>query len=92
MALTTNEPLTLEEARRLVAEGFESAIGHPGTAEMLSELLDVSVPVNRAEFVQQSGQKAIIFKLKSRIPAGVVLSREEIERLGYEFGLLTRVS
>lgn len=44
------ESLALEEARHLVAEGFESAIGHEGTAEVLSELLKVSVPVNRVEY------------------------------------------
>ena len=86
----TYEPLTLEEAHRLIAEGFSSAIGHPETAEVLSELLNTHVPVNRVEYVQQPGQKAIVFKLKSRIPAGAVLSGEELEAVGYEFALLTR--
>lgn len=86
------EPLELEEARRLVADGFESAIGHPETAEVLSELLNTHVPVNRVDYIQKSGEKAIVFKLKSRIPAGTILSREEIEEVGYEFGLLTRLS
>lgn len=88
----TYEALTLEEVRGLIAEGFNSAIGHQETAEVLSELLNFLVPFNRIEYVQRPGEKAIIFKLKQRIPAGVVLSRGEIERLGYEFGLLTRVS
>jgi hypothetical protein len=88
----TYEPLTLEEARRLIVDGFTSAIGHQETAEVLSELLNTPVSVNRIEYVQQPGEKAIVFDIKSRIPAGVVLSREEIERLGYEFGLLTRAS
>ncbi|MGH9425829.1 MAG: YddF family protein, partial [Terriglobia bacterium] len=84
------EPLTLEEARSLVADGFDSAIGHVGTAEVLSELLHVPVPLNRVEYFQQPGEKAIVFKLKSRIPAGVILDRQQIEEIGYEFGLLTR--
>jgi hypothetical protein len=86
----TYEPLTLEDARRLVRAGFNSAIGHPETAEVLSELLNTPVPVNRIEYVQQPGGKAIVFKLKSRIPAGTILSRKQIEEVGYEFGLLTR--
>jgi hypothetical protein len=86
----TYKPLTLEEARRLAAEGFESAIGHPETAEVLSELLTTPVPVNRIDYTQQPGEKAIVFKLKSRVPAGTILSRREIEEIGYEFGLLTR--
>src|SRR5258708_4317927 len=76
----TYEPLTLEEAQSLAAKGFESAIGHEEAATVLSELLNTHVPVNRAEYVQQPGEKAIIFKLKSRIPAGVVLGREQINR------------
>jgi hypothetical protein len=76
--------------RRLVIDGFHSAIGHPETAEVLSELLNTPVPVNRAEYIQQPGEKAIVFKLKSRVPAGTILSRQQIEEVGYEFGLLTR--
>ena len=83
-------PLTREEVCDLIVEGFASAMGHPETAEVLSELLNSPVPVNRVEYVQQPGEKAIIFKLKSRIPAGTILSRKELEEVGYEFGLLTR--
>lgn len=86
----TYEPLTLDEVRRLISEGFASAIGHPETAEVLSELLNTIVQVNRSEYIQQPDEKAIIFKLKPRIPAGTILSRQEIQEVGYEFGLLTR--
>jgi STIV B116-like len=85
-------PLSLAEVRHLIAEGFTSAVGHPETAEVLSELLNTPVPVNRIEYIQQTGEKAIIFKLKARVPAGVILSRKELEKIGYEFGLLTRLS
>jgi uncharacterized protein DUF1874 len=85
-------PLTVEAAQSLMANGFESAIGHRETAEVLSELLNTPIPVNRIEYIQQPGEKAIIFKLKSRIPAGVILNRQELEEIGYEFGLLTRIS
>lgn len=88
----TYEPLTLDEARRLIAEGFTSAIGHKETAEVLSELLNAYVAVNRIEYVQQPGEKAIVCDLRSRVPPGVILSRKELEKIGYEFGLLTRLS
>jgi hypothetical protein len=84
------EPLALEEARRLTALGFSSAIGHPETGEVLSGLLQTPVPLNRVDYVQQPREKAIVFKLKSRIPAGVILNRQQLEEIGYEFGLLTR--
>jgi STIV B116-like len=89
LRLLQHEALTLEEARRLVAKGFELAIGHQETAVVLSELLNTPVPANCIEYIQHLGDKAI-FKLKSRIPAGAVLNRQEIEAIGYEFGLLTR--
>lgn len=71
-------------------EGILSAIGHQSTAEILSELLGTEVPVNRIQFAQEIGQSAIVFKLKGRPPEGVILSREEIEEIGYDFGLLNR--
>jgi STIV B116-like len=84
------EPLALEEARRLVADGFVSAIGHESTARMLSELLGVAVAVRRDDYQQQVGEQAIVFKLKRRTPEGAILTAEEIQAIGYEFGLLTR--
>lgn len=90
--------LPLSEARTLVRE-FErdgktinSAIGHQSTAELLSVLLEFEVPKNRIELKQSTDDLALVFKLKRRPPEGKVLSREEIEQIGYEFGLLTRLA
>ena len=84
------EPLALEAARRLVAEGFVSAVGHESTAQMLSELLGAPVAVSRCDYRQQVGEQAIVFKLRRRPPEGAVLTAREIQAVGYEFGLLTR--
>lgn len=70
---------------------FKSAIGHESTAEILTELLNVKVEVNRQNYIQQPKESALVFKLKTRAPEGKILSREEIETIGYEFGLLTRI-
>lgn len=94
----TYEPLTIEEARALVSEfqrkgkPIQSAIGHQATAELLSSLLDYTVAVNRMDFKQTVKTAALVFKLKGRPPEGKVLSREELEEMGYEFGLLTRTA
>ncbi|OLE54354.1 MAG: hypothetical protein AUG51_08780 [Acidobacteria bacterium 13_1_20CM_3_53_8] len=94
----TYEPLSLEEARALVGEfqregkSIQSAIGHQTTADLLSALLGIAVAVNRTEYQQTVDDAALIFKLKGRPPEGKVLSREELEEMGYEFGLLTRKS
>jgi hypothetical protein len=47
------------------------------------------IPHNRIEFKQAPGQRALVFKIKGRIPEGTVLNREQIEQIGYEFFLLT---
>ena len=86
------ETISCEGARELLnRDDFISAIGHASTADILTELLEIDIPVNRINFCQEIGQKAIIFKMKSRVPEGVILNKSEIEELGYEFKLLTRV-
>ena len=84
--------ITLDEAQFLVneADGLDSAVGHAATAEILTRLLGVDIPVNRQQFAQQVGQKALVFKLSGRIPEGTILSLEEIENLGYELKVLER--
>lgn len=84
--------ITLEQAQKLVNENdFDSYIGHQATSEILSILLGTEVPMNRQQFKQEVGQKAIIFKLNSRLQEGQVLTTiQEIESIGYTFQLLER--
>jgi rRNA maturation protein Rpf1 len=82
--------ISLDEAKVLVADGFESAVGHQSTSEIISELLGVSVPMNRVMYQQAPGDAALVFKLAGRPPEGTILSREEIEATGYSFYLLVR--
>lgn len=72
-------------------EGWQSAIGHESTAQIMSELLGREIPVNRMQYKQQVGDRAIVFKLKGRPPEGKILSAEEIEEIGYSWGLLERL-
>jgi hypothetical protein len=50
------------------------------------------VPQNRVEFKQTADDLGLVLKLKQRPPPGKILSREEIEEIGYEFGLITRLA
>jgi len=85
--------ISLEQARELVQSNeLLSAIGHDSTAKIMTELLGVNVPMNRIQFEQEQGQTALVFKLKGRAPEGVVLTKEEIEEIGYEFKTMTLVS
>lgn len=81
-----------EKAKKLLCEnGFISAIGHSATAEAISEVFNMDIPMNRINFEQEVGQKAIVFKLNKRPPEGCILSRDEIEEIGYSFKLMERL-
>jgi Domain of unknown function (DUF1874) len=94
----TYHHLSLDEARELVQEfqrdgkSIESAIGHQSTADFISTLLGYHVQGNRIELEQTTDDLALIFKPNRRLADGKILTREEIEEFGYEFGLLTRTS
>ncbi len=84
--------ISQSEARKLIKEhSYISAIGHEATVEIMSEILNVSVAYNRIQFKQALGQKAIVFKLKERPIEGLVLSKEEIVKIGYSLKLMERL-
>ena len=87
--------ISLEEARDIIKENkenFISAIGHQSTAEILTTLLGVNIEMNRINFVQEKGQKALVFKLLARAEEGRILTIEEIEEIGYKFQLLEKLN
>lgn len=86
--------ISLTEAQNLIsrADGIDSAVGHDSTAEILSTLLGVHVPVSRQLFAQQPGQSALVFKLNGRPEPGRELSRAELEDIGFTFKVMTRVA
>lgn len=86
--------ITLEQAKDLIAsnkDNLDSAIGHASTAEIMTTLLEVPVEPNRQFFVQQVGQQALVLKVNGRTEEGKILSREEVEAIGYKFQLLERI-
>jgi hypothetical protein len=79
------QKISLSEAKDILSKGFISAIGYESTAKILSELLGVEVQLNRINVKCQSSDVLIVFTLKSRAPEGKILTKEEIEAIGYEF-------
>lgn len=79
----------LDTARRLASHGYRSHIGHEATAAIVSELLGVPVPFDRTPFGGDA--TALCFKLNGRAPEGRVLTREEIEAIGYTWRVLSPV-
>jgi hypothetical protein len=80
--------INLEKAQDILSTTeFTSACGHEATAKVLSELLGINIPYNRVAVKLKSGDMAIHFALKTRLPEGKVLSEEELKQLNYEFVL-----
>lgn len=90
--LFSRRTISVQRAKELVEGGFISYVGHPATCEILTSLLGVEVPMNRGQFSQEVGQKALVFKLNGRPAPGVELSKEELEEIGFSFFELTRLS
>ena len=87
------EPISLDTAKEMVQNNpFQSAIGHDSTSQIISTLLGVNCPVNRILYKQQIGELALVFKLNGRPSEGKILTVDELEAIGYEWGLLTKTA
>lgn len=84
-------PLPVDAARSILAEGFTSAVGHAGAAEFCSTLLEMPVPYNRIPIEMQPGDRAVVIRIKERLPEGKSLSADEVRAFGHEVGLLERL-
>lgn len=85
-------PIPVEEARRRIAGGFASAIGHEGAAIFLSRLLGVEVPLNRVAATMAPGDCALVLRVKTRLPEGRILTEDEFAAIPYELGWLERLA
>lgn len=84
--------LSVSEAKELLTEnGYISAIGHESTAKIISEVMEMDIPMNRINFTQMVGQKAVVFKLNRRPEEGTILTRQQVEKVGYSFKLMERL-
>lgn len=83
-------PIPVEEARAFLEQGYESAIGHDGTAEFLSSVFGFHVPVHRRTIHMAVGDTALVFRVIERSAEGAILDAEALSRSRWAFGLLTR--
>jgi uncharacterized protein 26 len=85
--------ISTERAKEILSDNdFISAIGHDSTAEIISSVLGINVPMNRinASF-EEVGDLAICFKLNSRPKEGSILSLEDLQEIGFSWKLLKRI-
>lgn len=85
--------ITTQQARELITtHQTESYIGHQGTAEVMSKLLQAEVVADRKQLTQQVGQTALVFKLNERVAEGVILTAKQLSELDFNFKTMTRIS
>jgi sensor c-di-GMP phosphodiesterase-like protein len=77
-------PISLEEVKALIKEGFVSAVGHESTAKVLSSLLGIDVPFNRVQIAIKEGDIIVSFQFMIRLPEGKVLGEDEVLALYQE--------
>lgn len=85
-------PISLDSARHEVESGFVSAIGHEGSAAALSALLGVQVEVNRVAIQMEVGDRALVLRVKARLPEGMILDAKAMEDFPWELSLLRRLA
>jgi hypothetical protein len=83
--------ISLEGAKELLKGEFTSAVGHQATAEFMSCLLEIKIPTNRLQVKMETEDKALVFRVLTRLPEGKVLSTDEIKLIPYELGLLEKI-
>lgn len=84
--------INADEAKKWAQNNdWVSAVGHPGTAEVMTTLLGVDIPPNRIQVTFEVGDEALVFKLDCRLPEGKVLDAEELRGLPFTWKLLKRV-
>jgi hypothetical protein len=88
--------LSESEVKALLSSGgFESTIGHPGTAQVLMEKLGLQVEANRKAVRLAEGDKLIVAQVEwpgGRLPEGRVLTKEEVEKLPIKYLLVEDVT
>lgn len=67
----TLEEITVETARKALAEGVESSVGHADTAAVYTDVLGINIPAVRSTIALQKGDLAIIGQYRGpRLPEG----------------------
>ncbi len=74
--------LDVEETKTYLSIYFVSAVGHQGTAEFLTKLLGIQVPVNRAQIELLPGDRLIVVQpWGARLQPGQELTADMMKEL-----------
>lgn len=86
------ESISIDEARAMLAGRWRSHVGHESTAALMSELLGVTVPMDRTPMqLPEVGEETtcLVMQVEGRPPEGKILTRSELEAIGVTWRRLT---
>jgi len=79
------QEITPEQLKQeLTASTFVSAVGHESTADILSKILGIHIPINRQAIRFKENDTVYVYQLLQRLPEGVILNREEITQINFK--------
>jgi hypothetical protein len=78
-------PATIAEVAEAIAEGATSAVGHEETAAVIQTLTNQPIAAHRITVRPEVGDTFFCFSLKRRPPEAAVLTREQLEAIGYQW-------
>lgn len=84
-------PIGVGEACDLLHDGFEQAVGHPATCEVLSDRLGLDVKPVRANVRLNRGDRLVVAQVViPRLAEGQVLTKEQVEACPVQFWLVSQ--
>lgn len=84
--------ISKEEAIALLkSDNITSYIRHEGIIRLFSEDYGIEIPFHSGMYTQQSGEKALIFKLRNTTRGFQELDAQQVRDLGFDFGLLVKI-
>lgn len=86
--------ISVEEFKKLLSAGVQSYIGYEETTEAIKILTGVVVPTNRGTIRMYKGDKAVIFRLTSRVADPTKKGEVGVEEIlnNCEIGLLEKLA
>ena len=93
-AIITLDPISREELVRylkpLIEEGLcKSIIGHASSAQILSLIFGMRIPMNREEVKLEYGDSIYVMQIMARLGEGQVLLLEDLQSIPLEFRIAT---
>jgi len=80
---------SVEDVKRLLINGFTSAVGHEATAQVITTQLSIPVSANRVSIQLKTGDTLVVFQLLSRLPEGKILGVDEMKGIPSKWYVVT---